>query len=54
LRSAKNIEYLPFGARADWSQGFLELHIHRQTGEFHCIPHFINGRALFNGEVFAA
>lgn len=54
LRTTKNIEYLPFGARVDWSQGFLELHIH-PSGEFHCIPHFIiNGKTVFHGQVIAA
>lgn len=54
LRTTKNIEYLPFGSRVDWSQGFLELHINR-NGEFHCIPHFIiNGRTWMNGQLFSA
>lgn len=54
LRTTKNIEYLPFGARVDWSQGFLELHIH-PSGEFHCLPHFIiNGKTWVNGQLFSA
>jgi hypothetical protein len=54
LRTTKAIEYLPFGARVDWSQGFLELRIH-PSGEFHVIPHFIiNHRTWVNGQLFSA
>ena len=54
LRTTKNIEYLPFGSRVDWSSGFLELHIN-PNGEFHCLPHFIiNNKTIVNGQLFSA
>lgn len=53
LRTTKNVEYLPFGKRTDWSQGFLELNI--REGEFHCQPHFIiNNATVFHGQEFSA
>lgn len=55
LRTIHNVEYLPFSDRPDWSLGFLELHIHKQTGAFHCIPHFIiDYRTWFNGQLLSA
>lgn len=55
LRTVKNVEYLPMGDRPDWSQGFLTLTIHRETGEFFCKPHFIiNGKTEFEGKIVAA
>jgi hypothetical protein len=51
----KNVEYPPFGALPDWASGFLELHIGRNAGEFHVIPHFIiNGATVSNGQVISA
>lgn len=53
LRTTKNVEYLPFGKRTDWSHGFLELHV--REGEFHCLPHFIvNYTTVFRGQTFSA
>jgi hypothetical protein len=35
-------------------RSFLGLHLHRETGEFHCIPDFIiNNRTVSRGQVFA-
>lgn len=54
LRTVKNVEYLPHGDRPDWSNAFLTLRIHRDTGDFFCTPHFvINGKTEFNGQIIS-
>lgn len=55
LRTTKNVEYLPFGAVTDWSQGYLEVHISKKTGHFFCIPHFIiDYQTIHDGVLYAA
>jgi len=54
LRKVKDVEYLPLGARPDWSQGFLELTLH-PDGRFWCTPYFIIGyQVVFRGQLFTA
>lgn len=51
LRTTKNVEYLPFGKRTDWSTGFLDLYI--RGGKFFCQNHFIiDNETVFRGQVF--
>jgi hypothetical protein len=53
LRTVENIEYLPHGDEADWSQGFLTLYINRNSGRFFCTPHFIHPWGCeFNGILY--
>lgn len=55
LRTTKHIEYLPFGARPDWANGYLELHINKNNGHFFVIPHFIiDHQTVHDGQLFAA
>jgi predicted phosphodiesterase len=54
LRKVKNVEYLPLGARPDWSQGYLELHL-APDGRFWCQPHFIvEYETIHDGQRFSA
>lgn len=52
LRTVDSIEYLPFGVRPDWVQGFLTLWINK-SGHFFCTPHFIiDGKCVVDGQLF--
>lgn len=53
LRSVDDIEYLPFGNKPDWSQGFASLYINKK--KFFCTPHQIIGRQCeFHGKIYSA
>lgn len=55
MRTIDHIEYLPFGDKPDWSNGYLELTINNRTGKFFCIPHFVvKGETCFHGQIFTA
>jgi predicted phosphodiesterase len=53
LRTIDDIEYLPFGDKPDWANGFLDLRINFSTGKFFCTPHFIiKNECEFHGKIY--